>query len=172
TSSVLAPITSVSNLLYWTVDRSGSSSGHVRLFWGSEAGLPDLTGLTVARFNGSQWTDAGDSAITGTATSGTIGSDVVSSFSPFTLGELGTANTITTNSISESPFCPGASVSVPFTSTGTFNAGNVYTAQISSKSGSFTAPVAMGTLSSTANSGTISATIPTTSKGGTKYRIR
>ena len=70
---------------------------------------------------------------------------------------------ITTSSISGSPFCvsasSGASVTVPFTSVGTFS-GNTYTAQLSDATGSFAAPVNIGTLVSNANSGNISATIP------------
>jgi len=86
-------------------------------------------------------------------------------------------NTITTSaSIAGSPFCvtasAGTSVSVPFTSTDTFTAGNIYTAQLSNASGSFAAPVNIGTLSSTANSGTISGTIPAGTAAGTGYRIR
>ncbi|WP_339887323.1 GEVED domain-containing protein [uncultured Flavobacterium sp.] len=86
-------------------------------------------------------------------------------------------NTITTNTaIAGSPFCvtgsTSASVSVPFTSTDTFTAGNVYTAQLSNTSGSFVTPINIGTLSSTANSGTISATIPAGTAAGTGYRIR
>ena len=66
----------------------------------------------------------------------------------------------------------GASVSVPFTSVGTFNAGNVYTAQLSNAAGSFASPISIGTVTSTANSGTIAATIPAGTAAGTGYRIR
>ncbi|HYV92535.1 MAG TPA: T9SS type A sorting domain-containing protein [Chitinophagales bacterium] len=79
---------------------------------------------------------------------------------------------ITTGTIAGSPFCPEAAVSVPFTSTGTYDPGNVYTAQLSNKKGSFTSPTSIGTLTSTANAGTINATIPSHVTAGTKYRIR
>ncbi|MBI5218071.1 MAG: endonuclease/exonuclease/phosphatase family protein [Bacteroidia bacterium] len=90
---------------------------------------------------------------------------------------IGTSgNTITTSSISGSPFCVttvvGVSVSVPFTSTGTFNSGNIYTAQLSDATGSFAVATDIGTLTSTANSGTISATIPAGTADGANYRIR
>lgn len=85
-------------------------------------------------------------------------------------------NTITTGVIAGSPFtvdCTSpASVTVPFTSTGTFNAGNIYTAQLSDASGSFSFPLNIGTLSSTANSGNITASIPAGTPSGTLYRIR
>jgi len=86
------------------------------------------------------------------------------------------SNTITTGAIAGSPFtvtCVAtAAVDVPFTSTGTFNAGNIYTAQLSNSAGSFAFPVNIGTLTSTANSGTINATIPAGTISGTGYRIR
>jgi hypothetical protein len=77
---------------------------------------------------------------------------------------------IYTGTFTGSPFCSGASVSVPFTALGTFTAGNVFTAQLSDATGSFASPTAIGTLAATA-SGTINATIPAM-PGGTGYRIR
>ena len=81
------------------------------------------------------------------------------------------AQTITTGTISGSPFCSGTAVSVPFTITGTFTPGNVFTAQLSDASGSFASPVDIGTLSST-TSGTVNGIIPLISTSGTGYRIR
>lgn len=169
TSSVLAPVTSVNTHSYWTLDRSSGADGTVKLQWNTTEALTDLNGLTVARWDGAQWTDAGVTATTGTITSGTVTSATVNSFSPFTLGE---ANTIATGVITGSPFCPGAAVSVPFTSTGTFGGSNVYKAQISDKMGSFDAAVDMGSITSSANSGTINTVIPSKTAGGTKFRIR
>jgi hypothetical protein len=79
--------------------------------------------------------------------------------------------TITTNSVSSTSYCQGASVSVPFSITGTFLSGNVFTAQLSDASGSFTSPVSIGTLTSTTG-GTINAVIPSGQAAGTGYRIR
>ncbi|QOW10582.1 T9SS type A sorting domain-containing protein [Kaistella flava (ex Peng et al. 2021)] len=78
---------------------------------------------------------------------------------------------IATGSITGFPFCAGSSVSVPFTIVGTFDSGNIFTAQLSNASGSFTTPVSIGTLTQT-SAGTISATIPARTLAGTKYRIR
>lgn len=90
-----------------------------------------------------------------------------------------TSNTITTSTaLTGSPYCvsasAGTSVSVPFTSVGTFNIGNVYTAQLSNASGAFGTPVNIGTLSlDGANpSGSINATIPAGTVAGIGYRIR
>jgi hypothetical protein len=79
---------------------------------------------------------------------------------------------LVTDAITGSPFCPKAAISVPFSSAGTFNAGNVYTAQLSNASGSFTNPTTIGTLSSTANYGTIAANLPVNTAAGSAYRIR
>jgi len=84
--------------------------------------------------------------------------------------------TITTSPVVGSPFlfshsAPAANVSVAYVTSGTFNAGNVFTAQLSDASGSFAAPVSIGTLTATGN-GTIAATIPSNTAAGTGYRIR
>ena len=84
----------------------------------------------------------------------------------------GCVNTIVTGSVFGAPFCPEAIVSVPFTSVGIFNTGNFYTAELSDKQGLFTTPTTIGSLSSTSNSGTITAAIPSLPKASTKYRIR
>lgn len=85
------------------------------------------------------------------------------------------AASITTSTISGSPFCAGsgltASVSVPFTISGTFNSGNMFTAQLSAANGSFASPTNIGTITQT-TAGTISATIPAATPAGTGYRIR
>jgi hypothetical protein len=65
----------------------------------------------------------------------------------------------------------GASVDVPFTLTGTYDAGNTVTAQLSDANGSFTSPVNIGNVTATA-SGTINATIPAGTLSGTGYKIR
>ena len=70
--------------------------------------------------------------------------------------------------LTQSAFCPGASVSVGFTPVGTFNTGNSYVVQLSNASGSFSSPVVIG-------SGTTSpivATIPTGTSSGTGYLLR
>jgi hypothetical protein len=84
----------------------------------------------------------------------------------------GPSNSITTNSISPTNYCAGGNISVGFTSTGTFNAGNVYTLQMSDATGSFASPVSIGTLTSVANSGTINGTIPLSTPADTGYRFR
>jgi len=78
---------------------------------------------------------------------------------------------VSTGALSASSVCSGAGINVPFTATGTFNSGNVFTAQLSSASGSFSSPVTIGTLTAT-GSGTITATIPAGTVSGSGYRVR
>ncbi|MDQ2772992.1 MAG: IPT/TIG domain-containing protein, partial [Bacteroidota bacterium] len=70
-------------------------------------------------------------------------------------------------------FCPGAGLSVPYSiSSGSVNAGNVFSVQLSDASGSFGSPVSIGSVSSTAGSGSIAATIPVGTTAGSGYRVR
>jgi YDG domain len=73
--------------------------------------------------------------------------------------------------LSSTNFCSNTPINIPFTTSETFNAGNIFTAQLSNATGSFTSPVSIGTLTGT-NSGTIVATIPLSTTPGGNYRIR
>jgi hypothetical protein len=79
--------------------------------------------------------------------------------------------TLATGTPAGSPFCAGSVISVPFTSSGSFS-GNTYTAQLSNSVGSFASPVSIGTLTSDANSGSISATMPAATATGSGYLVR
>ncbi len=83
-------------------------------------------------------------------------------------------NTITTNAVSVTPngICACAPLQVSFTSVGTFNAGNIYTAYLSDALGSFASAVAIGSFNTPANNGTISCVIPCNTPGGNQYRVR
>ena len=78
---------------------------------------------------------------------------------------------ITTQPLGSAILCPGSVINVSFTGDGPANAGNIYTAQLSSSTGVFPG-TSIGTLSSTSTSGTISCTIPGGTAVGTGYRIR
>ncbi|MBX7227652.1 MAG: hypothetical protein K1X55_16580, partial [Chitinophagales bacterium] len=82
------------------------------------------------------------------------------------------SNTITTGTVSGSPFCQGATgINIPYTITGAFNGGNVFTAQLSDPTGSFTTSTNLGTLTST-TSGTIVSSVGLPAIAGTNYKIR
>jgi gliding motility-associated-like protein len=78
------------------------------------------------------------------------------------------AQTITTGNLSASSFCAGDDFTIPFTTTGTFNTGNVFTAQLSDASGSFASPVNIGN----STTSPISVTIPIGTPPGAGYLIR
>jgi len=80
--------------------------------------------------------------------------------------------TITINSLSETgPFCAGATFDLNYTPVGTYNLGNIFTAQLSDISGSFSNPTNIGTFASE-TAGSISVTIPQNSLAGSTYKIR
>ena len=67
--------------------------------------------------------------------------------------------------------CAGTIVKVPFTVTNLFGSNNIFRAQLSNSSGSFSNPVNIGSLTGN-TADTISATIPSNTPAGTAYRIR
>ncbi|MCB9034153.1 MAG: lamin tail domain-containing protein [Chitinophagales bacterium] len=87
-------------------------------------------------------------------------------------------NTIVTHNITLNEYCvtsaTSSNIAVPFYTYGTYNAGNIFTAQLSDASGSFTSPINLGTLSlsGTSVSGTINGIIPAGTTSGTEYKIR
>lgn len=81
------------------------------------------------------------------------------------------SQTITTGIINPTTYCAGATINVPFTSTGVYGPGNVYTAELSDAGGTFLGTF-VGTLTSNANTGTVVATVPSTTAQGAAYRIR
>lgn len=88
------------------------------------------------------------------------------------------SNTISTDAVSALTFnvdCgSGDNGTVDFSSVGTFNPGNIFTAQLSDATGSFASPVTIGTLADDGvdPAGTIAVTIPAGTVSGTGYRIR
>ena len=107
---------------------------------------------------------------------GGTGSDPAFSVDDFIItGTGGGTNSIATGgSIQPTTWCEGVTttVQVDFTSSGTFTTGNIYTAELSDATGSFAAPTAIGTLTSTANTGMITGIILGSTPAGTGYRIR
>ena len=94
------------------------------------------------------------------------------------LGVAGTAlaQGIVVGTISPASLCAGRSVSIPFSTTGVFAAGNTFTAQLSDATGAFpTSPISIGTVIATpvtASTLTITGSIPSNTASGTTYQIR
>ncbi len=80
-------------------------------------------------------------------------------------------HSITTATIPNSNFFTGESISVPYTKTGTYQAGNIFTAQLSDSTGSFATFQDIGSVTSMV-AGSINAIIPPGTPAGTKYRVR
>ncbi|WP_111707883.1 GEVED domain-containing protein [Lutibacter citreus] len=137
----------------WTGNYDGTSGTAGQIFVGNSA-----TDLTAAQLDQIQFYDGTSYYKASILATG----EVV---------PIGMLRIINTNAISSSSFCSGTAVSIPYSISGIFNAGNIFTAQLSDASGSFATPVSIGTLSSTTG-GTISGTIPLTTSIGTAYRIR
>jgi len=79
--------------------------------------------------------------------------------------------TIQTGIIKNSPFCAGASITVSFTTDGTFTTGNTFYAEMSDGMGSFASPDTIGFWVGDV-SGTINCVIPTNTPTGAGYRFR
>lgn len=116
-------------------------------------------------------TPDGNYLVAGWSTSGLTGDKSQASRGSidYWFAKISGPNSITTGTIA-GPGCAGTSVNVNYTVTGTFNAGNVFTAQLSDSSGSFASATTIGTLSST-TSGTINATLPFTF-AASNYKIQ
>lgn len=90
-----ATLDHISSCEYWIIDRTGGSSAvQVELSWSpaTSCGVSDPNGLRVARWNGTMWKDHGNTGTTGNADAGTIWSNSVTAFSPFTLASITVLN--------------------------------------------------------------------------------
>ena len=87
----------------------------------------------------------------------------------FTITKTGcpVAPTITLGTISPTAYCPGATISVPFSTTGSFNPANTFTAQLSDETGSFATPIATQT-----GTTPILLTIPISAIASSNYKVR
>lgn len=91
------------------------------------------------------------------------------------IGSNGATNNITAATPTTTSWCEGTvyNAVLNFTSTGTYNGPNVYSAQLSDATGSFAAPTSIGTLASSASGSlNINISIPGSTAAGTGYRIR
>lgn len=85
----------------------------------------------------------------------------------------GTAPVLNSTYAGNAQVCAGAAVSVGYAISGvTFNSANKFIAQLSDASGSFASPSDIGSVTSTALTGTITAVIPALTSQGFGYRLR
>jgi hypothetical protein len=85
--------------------------------------------------------------------------------------DVASNTTITTGSVSLGPYCPGEPIIIPFSVTGNFDAGNIFTAQLSDATGSFGSQLSIGQIVGTTN-GVIAANIPPGTPFGAGYTVR
>ncbi|WP_192822856.1 T9SS type A sorting domain-containing protein [Rufibacter sp. LB8] len=84
---------------------------------------------------------------------------------------LANTDSLKTLPLAGNTYCVGSTFTVPFETEYTFPSDNVFTVQLSSSSGAFTSPRALGTAAGT-GSGSIEVTLPLNITSGTAYRIR
>ncbi|MFN3530565.1 MAG: choice-of-anchor V domain-containing protein [Bacteroidia bacterium] len=89
----------------------------------------------------------------------------------FTLTEAAAPATVGSASVVQTAVCRGGSLTVNFTSTGTFASGNVFTVELSDELGGFTTPVNIGSITGTTAT-SITANTPLTAAAGAGYRVR
>ena len=89
----------VSPVEYWDLDDvlNLGTAAQVTLHWGPQSGISNLNDLKVAHYfsktpnPSNRWEDEGNTALSGTLSSGTIRSNIVTSYSPFTIAIVPTS---------------------------------------------------------------------------------
>jgi hypothetical protein len=172
--------TGVSFSFYWLC--AGSSASYGELYYSTDGGTNWFLQLGNLQ-NQSSWVQATQTnAIWDNQANLKFGFRFVNgtSFSasdpPFCVDEIvvsvPAAATVTTGSASAgSPYCAGENFVLPYTITGTFTAGNVFTAQLSDGVGSFAAPINIGSVTTT-SAGNINCGIPAAAPSGVGYLVR
>lgn len=92
---LLPPLHHVSQIEHWILNRElGAADAQITLSWGIESEVGNLGSLVVAHWtSANQWESRGNSLTTGNTFSGTVKStDVITQFSPFTLGTIDDTN--------------------------------------------------------------------------------
>jgi hypothetical protein len=105
TSPVNAPLTNVSLVEYWQVDRAGAGNAQLRLYWedASQSGITNCPQLTIARWNGASWDERPGTAsgsCSGTGTGSILTNAQLTAFSPFTFGSKGFSNPLPVSLVS------------------------------------------------------------------------
>jgi len=158
----------VSKAWYLKENVDGGSNATVTVQWNNS---DEASGFIRNSCNLAHYTSGAWNYSTSTAASGsspyTQTKSGVSSFSPF-----GVFAQRISCSLIGTTFCAGSPITVNYTATGgSWNSGNVFKAQLSDTSGSFSAPVEIGSTTSI-SSGSISTNLPSVSTDGSAYRIR
>jgi len=89
--NLTSPVVRVKANEYWQIDKISGGTARITLNWDNSKVMMDnvlLSDILVAHYTGGSWTDAGGSpsATGNVATTGSVISNAVSTFSPFTIG--------------------------------------------------------------------------------------
>ncbi len=90
----------------------------------------------------------------------------------FSIGTTSPTPAINVNSINKLVMCARDSFTIGYQATGTYNAGNTFTVQLSDAVGSFTSPIIIGTKTATKLSDTILCRLPAHVNGGIGFLVR
>lgn len=79
---------------YWTLNRTGTNSVNVKLTYDIERSgiIGDINDLVVVHWNGSLWENKGNELVFGDSINGVVQSQLMSSFSPVTIGTKSNKN--------------------------------------------------------------------------------
>jgi fibronectin-binding autotransporter adhesin len=124
-TNVLSPINNVSQNEYWILNRTvGSDNVNVTLYWesGARSGISDLADIVVARYNGSKWEDkTQNGGVTGTSNAGSVTSQAITAFSPFTFGSKSGKNTLPVELLSFEAACNNNNVDLAWSTASEIN---------------------------------------------------
>lgn len=134
-------LATISDVEYWILNRSGITDASVTLSWNersgvsANAGSPGRADLRVIRWDGSRWVNHGGNSISGTQSAGSLTSDLITAFSPFTLGSEDPINPLPINLKSFKAYAVDGRVKLVWTTSTELN--NDYFTIENSKSGEF-----------------------------------
>lgn len=159
----------------WSSVNTGLSELFVRQIfaYGSNVFAGTFSGVFISNDNGTNWTKFFSTGLTNnnvqslfvtsnTLFAGTIGGGI------FTY-DISAA--LVLGKLPKTSFCTTNQFTIPVIAIGTFNTGNIFTAELSDTLGGFSNPLDIGTMNST-NSGNLTAVIPAIVKSGIHYRIK
>lgn len=179
TSSYAAGFGHISGKEYWMLNRNnGSSVVTVTLaFDSARSGTAyDLNQLQIAGWEAGQWKSRGNGGTTGAVYNGTVqSSGIVPAYGPFTFSTKPIRKPIITlQSIGDSVKCAGQYYNLPYTLDTLALTGNVFRVELSDSAGHFStgSNPSLGSLSSSALSGSVQFFLPSVLFYGHHYKIR
>ena len=110
----------ISDCEYWTIDRlNNTAEVNVTLPWSANScNVTDSSLTRVARWDGSIWVDEGNTTVTGNTLAGTVTSNTITAFSPFTIARTFAPLVITVDTIIDVSCNGGNTGEIQLTTTG------------------------------------------------------